>query len=156
MLMRKAEQTMLSYAVRNTVAIILCIGSLAPLIVIAIFNVTSELVIMSALTSALALAGFGVVMFITSGMKRSAISTLTDTKAVQKDYSKRLEDSITRGFWILVFGFYLLYSYVNHNWHISWVIFIFAVGISNLISAAFTLVRRANGDDSSDGEGNDQ
>ena len=150
MLSKTEERIMLSYAVRNTVAIVLCILSLAPLIIVALISKTSDLIIMISVTASLFIAGFGVAMFITSGIKRSALSALHDTKNSEKIYSKQLEDRIGKGFWILVIGFYLLYSFVSGNWHLSWLIFIFAAGISSFISAAFTLVRRANGNDSLD------
>lgn len=149
MLARAEEKIMLSYAVRNTVAILLCILSLAPLIIAAMIEGISDLGIMIAITASLLIAGLGIVMFITSGLARSSISALNHSRTT-RTYSKHLEDSVKRGFWILVIGFYLLYSFVSKNWHLSWLIFIFAAGIAFLISAAFTLVRRANGEDTSD------
>ena len=150
MLAKTEEKIMLSYAVRNTVGMVLCILSLVPLIIAALIPSASTLAVMISIAAALFIAGLGVVMFITSGIKRSALSALHDSMGAQKIYSKQLEDRINKGFWILVIGFYLLYSFVSGNWHLSWLIFIFALGISSFISAAFTLVRRANGNDSSD------
>lgn len=150
MLAKTEEKIMLSYAVRNTAAMTLCILSIAPLVIAALIPSISELGIMIAILASLFVAGLGVVMFITSGIKRSALSSLRASKITELAYSKELEDRIRRGFWILVIGFYLLYSFVSENWHLSWLIFIFAIGISSFISAAFTLVRRANGEDKSD------
>lgn len=147
MLTKTLEKIMLSYAVRNTVAILLCISSIVPLIIVALISHASDLVIMISVTASLFIAGLGVVMFITSGMKRSAVSALCDSKLAQKNYSKELEEKIDKGFWFLTICFYLLYSFVSNNWYFSWLIFVFAAGISSLISAAFTLVRRANGED---------
>lgn len=152
MLAKTEEKIMLSYAVRNTAAMTLCILSIAPLVIAALIPSISELGIMIAIMASLFVAGLGVAMFITSGIKRSALSALRASRGTEQAYSKELEDRIRRGFWILVIGFYLLYSFVSENWHLSWLIFIFALGISSFISAAFTLVRRANGEDRSDEE----
>ena len=152
MLAKTEEKIMLSYAVRNTVAMTLCILSVAPLVIAALIPHVSELGIMIAILASLFVAGLGVAMFITSGIKRSTLSALRASGGAEHAYSKELEDRIRRGFWILVIGFYLLYSFVSGNWHLSWLIFIFALGISSFISAAFTLVRRANGEKKSDEE----
>ena len=152
MLTEAAEKNSLSYAVRNTVAMVLCILSLLPLIIAALIPSTPDLAVMIAISASLSVAGFGVAMFITSGIKRSALSALCEPKLTQRTYSKHLEDSVTKGFWILVIGFYLLYSFVSNNWHLSWLIFIFAFAISSFISAAFTLVRRASGEDDNKNE----
>ncbi len=150
MLAKTEEKIMLSYAVRNTVAMTLCILSIVPLVIVALTPRISELGVMITILASLFVAGLGVVMFIISGIKRSALSALRASGGTELAYSKQLEDRINRGFWILVIGFYLLYSFVSKNWHLSWLIFVFAAGISSLISAAFTLVRRANGEDKSD------
>jgi hypothetical protein len=152
MLAKAEEKVTLSYAVRNTVAIVLCILSVVPLIVSALIKDSSDLTVIISVAASLFISGLGVSLFIASGIKRSAISALRDSHGTQREYSKHLEDTITKGFWILAIGFYLLYSYVSENWHLSWLIFFFAAGISALISAAFTLVRRANGNDKSDEE----
>ena len=87
-------------------------------------------------------------MFIISGVERSAIASLKETRSAQVGYSKRLEDSIESTFWTIVVAAYLLYSFKSGNWDKSWIVFIFAAAISGLISTVFSLVRKASGADS--------
>ena len=100
---------------------------------------------MIALTSTLAIAGIAVVMFITSGIKRSAVASLTQSKKTQIAYSKRLEEAIHGSFWTLTVATYILYSMTSGNWHMSWLILIFAASISGIIATVFNLVRHASG-----------
>lgn len=152
MLNEIAEKNRLSYAVRNVAATALCILSLLPLILTALVPNVPDLAIVIALTATLFIAGIGVVMFITSGVRRSAISALNENKSLHTSYSKKLEDSIESAFWTLVVAIYLLYSFTSGNWHLSWIIFIFAAALSGIVSAAFTVVRRASGNSKSDDE----
>lgn len=152
MLNEITEKNKLSYAVRNVAATALCILSLLPLILTALVPNISDLAIVIALTTTLFIAGIGVVMFITSGVKRSAVSALNENKNLQTSYSKKLEDSVEGAFWTLVVAIYLLYSFTSGNWHLSWLIFIFAAALSGIISTVFTVVRRASGNPKSDDE----
>ena len=145
MLNKTEEKTLRAYTVRNIGGIVLAVLSLTPLIITALVPNVTNLAIMIALTSTLAIAGIAVVMFITSGIKRSAIASLTQSKKTQIAYSKRLEEAIHGSFWTLTVATYIFYSMKSGNWHMSWLILIFAASISGIIATVFNLVRHASG-----------
>lgn len=139
---RKNAQT---YAVRNIAATIICIISVIPLISTYIIANGNYLYVTIALAVTLSISGVGISMFIISGVERSAIASLKETRHSQISYSKRLEDSIESAFWTIVTAVYLLYSFKSGNWDKSWIIFVFAAAISGIISLVFSLVRKASG-----------
>ena len=86
-------------------------------------------------------------MFIMSGVERSAISALRESKKSRAVYSKKLEDTVESTFWTIVVAVYFFYSFSSTNWHSSWIIFIFAAAISGIISTAFSFIRKASGNE---------
>ena len=136
--------------IMNILATALCILSALPLILTALSPSASTLAIMIALTATLFIVGVGVMLFIISGVKHSAISELKETKSTRTVCTNKLQDSIESAFWTLTTAIYLLYSFTSGNWHLSWIIFIFASAISCIISALFASARRAKDNDNSD------
>jgi transcriptional regulator with XRE-family HTH domain len=139
------EKMLKAYTVRNVFATVISIISLLPLIITSLFSRVENIYLMLSLTGTLLIAGIGVAMFITSGIKRSAVYTLSKSKKAEAAYSKRLEDSLSGSFWTLVIAIYLLYSFKSGNWRYSWLIIVFAGALSALVSSAFSLIRRAGG-----------
>lgn len=156
MLDKTEAQISRAYVIRNTFATVLCIISVIPLIVTALVAENNEMATAVSLTVTLFFAGIGVVMFITSGIKRSALSSLKTSQSDEQKYSKKLIDTAEGAVWTIAVIVYLGYSFKSGKWNISWLIFVFAAVIAQLISAAFNFVRRANGnEENKNGDEND-
>ncbi|MCL1963607.1 MAG: permease prefix domain 1-containing protein [Firmicutes bacterium] len=50
---------------------------------------------------------------------------------------KKLFQSLVSAFWLVVTAVYILYSFETDNWYISWVIFLFAAAVSELLKIVF-------------------
>lgn len=144
-----------AYVIRNTFATVLCIISMIPLIVTALILENNEMATALSLTATLFIAGIGVVMFITSGIKRSALAALKTSKSDEKRYSKKLIDMVDVAVFVVAVIVYLEYSFKSGKWNISWLIFVFAAIITQIISAAFSFVKRANGNEENGNDGED-
>lgn len=97
-------------------------------------------------SSFLALAGISTCLLIYHFMSRPRYSKYEDTIVEEfkewkgkKDNNKEIKKAINSILWTLTVIIYLLISFVFGIWHISWIIFIIAALIENIINLIFKL-----------------
>lgn len=97
-------------------------------------------------SSFLALVGISTCLLIYHFMSRPKYSKYEDTIVEEfkewkgkKDNSKEIKKAINSILWTLTVLIYLLISFVFGIWHISWIIFIIAALIENIINLIFKL-----------------
>ncbi len=146
MIFAAEEKTMRTNAARTVIGTALCILSPLPTVLTVISPAATSLGITIALAASLLTAAIGVSLFLISGIKRSAISALKDSKRAHSVHLKKLEDSIHGSLWTLAIAIYLFYSIKSGEWKLSWMILIFTGAISAIISAAFSFLRKTNGE----------
>ena len=115
-----------TYIAYNIIATSLCIFSAVPLVILSFTE--NEVLIIVALTLLMVIVGIGVGMFIVVGMQNASMQKfLKEGKFTEKE-KKRTSVKETVGFcyWGVLTAVYLAVSFLNNQWHLSWLIF--AVG----------------------------
>lgn len=97
-------------------------------------------------SSFLALAGIATCILIYHFMSKPKYNKYEDTIVEEfkewkgkKDNHKEIKKAISSIIWSLTVIIYLLISFTFHNWHISWIIFLIASLIENIINLIFKL-----------------
>lgn len=60
-----------------------------------------------------------------------------DKYATEDPRMKEARSALEGGFWLLVVATYLIVSFVFHIWHFSWIIFIIAAAIQQIVRAIY-------------------
>ena len=125
------------YTKRNAIGVALCIlGAISTLI--GAFT-EHEMLVMIGISGTLLLVALGVYSFVTVGVPWGAMQKMLeegDYSRSNKISDKRLE-AISGAYWPLITLIYLAYSFVTHDWHISWVIWPVAAVVFGVIEAIF-------------------
>lgn len=58
-----------------------------------------------------------------------------------KNRNKKLRDSLNAAYWTLVVAAYLIWSFQSGSWGISWILFIVAAAVYNILNAVFEIRR---------------
>lgn len=131
------------YAISNIVGACLCILAAVPLFIGALLT-ENDFYLMIALSITLVMVGIGVVFFITSGINQESMRKLLSegeySAAAKKN--KRVTESISSIFWLVVTAGYLGYSFYTGAWHISWIVWPVAGVLFAAIMTAVGLVRK--------------
>ena len=139
MLEDEKEGAQPSYTKHNTIGVVLCIlGAVSTLI--GAFT-EHEMLLMTGISVTLLLVALGVYSFVTVGVPWGAMQKMLeegDYSRTKKTSNKKLE-AISGAYWPLITLIYLAYSFVTHDWHISWVIWPVAAVIFGVIESIFTL-----------------
>lgn len=115
-----------TYIAYNIIATCLCIFSAVPIVILSFTE--NEVLVTVALTLLMVIVGIGVGMFIVVGTQNASMQKfLKEGKFTEKE-KKRTSVKETVGFcyWGVFTAVYLAVSFLNNQWHLSWLIF--AVG----------------------------
>ena len=115
-----------TYSAYNIIATCLCIFSAVPIVILSFTE--NEVLVTVALTLLMVIVGIGVGMFIVVGTQNASMQKfLKEGKFTEKE-KKRTSVKETVGFcyWGVFTAVYLAVSFLNNQWHLSWLIF--AVG----------------------------
>ena len=61
---------------------------------------------------------------------------------INKQHEDNLSASLTSAYWLIVTAIYLYVSFTQMIWHYSWIIFIIASALFNIVKALVALGRR--------------
>lgn len=139
------EQYRKKSAQRVSIAVMLYILSVVPLIVLSALNVSDTIGIVIMFLMIAAATG----LLIYNGMIKPKYMKNDDTMVEDfKEWqSNKTENnasyrSINGAVWALTVALYFLVSFATGAWHITWVIFIISVAVTNIIKAVFDLKRK--------------
>lgn len=128
-----------SYTKHNAIGVVLCIlGAISTLI--GAFT-EHEMLLMVGVSGTLLLVALGVYSFVTAGVPWGAMQKMLeegDYSRTKKTSNKKLE-AISGAYWPLITLIYLAYSFVTHDWHVSWVIWPVAAVVFGVIESVFTV-----------------
>ena len=123
-----------------TVGVIMCIFSVLPLVILGVMEV-SEIALVGSLCFLIALCAVAVYMIVRACYINGSYQRLLQTgdytpeqKETQRDH---VFEMVSGAYWCLVTGTYLLWSFLSKDWHITWIIWIFAAAGECLIEALF-------------------
>lgn len=125
-----------TFAANLIVGIVICIISVIPIFVSAVMGGGKWELVLPGVGIALFLVGFGVYFLVGAGMKKSCYTVLLQ----EQDYSKERKERNKKGwkryedtYWIMVTVLYFLVSFWTRKWGITWIIWILAAGINNIM-----------------------
>ena len=115
-----------TYIAYNIIATCLCIFSVVPLVMLSFTE--NEILVAVALALMMIIVGIGVGMFIVVGTQNASMQKLLKEGEFTEKEKKRTGVKEVVGFcyWGVLTAIYLAISFLNNQWHLSWVIF--AVG----------------------------
>ena len=115
-----------TYIACNIIATCLCIFSVVPFVLLSFTE--NEILVAAALASMLIIVGISVGMFIVVGMQNASMQKLLKEGEFTEKEKKRTSVREVVGFcyWGVLTAIYLAISFLNNQWHLSWIIF--AVG----------------------------
>ncbi len=130
---RERESYRGKYAILNAVGVVLCIVSVTPVIM---FDGAAEM----GIAAMFVLVGIGVLLFVTAGTRNGAYSALlklsasfTQQKEEQVYYKNRTLASVMSVYWPTVRCIYLCWSFLSFDWHITWIIWVLAAVVEQII-----------------------
>ena len=134
------------YIKHNAIGAVLCIlGALSTLA--GAFS-EHEMLVIIGVSGTLLLVALGAYSFIAAGVPWGAIQKMLE----EGDYSRKNKTSgkkleiISGAYWPLITLIYLAYSFVTHDWHISWVIWPVAAVVFGVIEALFAVSDKSEKD----------
>lgn len=112
-----------SYSTMNIVAACICILSVVPLFLGGLLT-ENTFVLMLTLALTMIIAGVGVFLFISSGIRMSSMRKLLREGEYTNENKKgnRIIESVNTVYWLLAVSVYLGYSFTSGNWDSSWII----------------------------------
>ena len=115
-----------TYIAYNIIATCVCIFSVVPLVLLSFSE--NEVLVAVALALLMIIAGIGVGMFIVAGTQNASMQKLLKEGDFTEKEKKRTSVKEIVGFcyWGILTAIYLAVSFLNNQWHLSWIIF--AVG----------------------------
>ena len=115
-----------TYIAYNIIATCVCIFSVVPLVLLSFSE--NEVLVAVALALLMIIAGIGAGMFIVAGTQNASMQKLLKEGDFTEKEKKRTSVKEIVGFcyWGILIAIYLAVSFLNNQWHLSWIIF--AVG----------------------------
>ena len=115
-----------TYIAYNIIATCVCIFSVVPLVLLSFSE--NEVLVAVALALLMIIAGIGAGMFIVAGTQNASMQKLLKEGDFTEKEKKRTSVKEIVGFcyWGILTAIYLAVSFLNNQWHLSWIIF--AVG----------------------------
>ena len=143
---RRQEQYRPHFVGMITVGVLLCIFSVIPLIVSAIFDAPDAVMIgMLGLLLAVCAAGVSLIVracFINGSFQRllqtGEFSSRHKLRRYRKGMNEAVYEAISGAYWCLITGIYLLWSFRSTDWHITWIIWVIAPAGQGIIEAIFS------------------
>ena len=132
------------YIRTNVIAACVCILSPIPLIAGAFTEFEFLQVILLAAT--LVIAGAGVFLFISAGVRQEAFQKLLHKGEFSEasELKSKTVERIESIFWAFLVAFYLGWSFLTHDWHITWVVFPVGAVLSAVIGIVYDIVKKNN------------
>lgn len=117
------------YIFFNILATILCIISPIPLIISSFLD--DEQLVMVMLVLLFIIAGIGALIFIVLGIQNESLNKILKIGEYTEKEKKRspLREVVGSTYWGLIVVVFLVWTYLDHSWDVSWIIFVIA-GIS--------------------------
>ena len=131
------EETEREYMKHNALGVVLCIRGAVSTLIGAFTG--HEMLLMVGVSGTLLLVALGVYSFVTAGVPWGAMQKMLeegDYNRNEKTANKKLE-AISGAYWPLITLIYLAYSFITHDWHISWVIWPVAAVVFGVIESIF-------------------
>ncbi len=122
------------YIAANVTAACLCVFSPVPLILSAFFNENDFfLVLMVAVM--LVIVSIGVFLFVVSGVRNDGMKKLIEegNHRVKERKKLMLKELIDGAYWTVLVAVYLIWSFLSHDWHITWIVFVIGGVINPVI-----------------------
>ena len=124
-----------TYVRGNIIATCICIFSPIPLVVSSFAENEMLTVIMLAVT--MIIAGIGASLFIVVGVQNASIQKLLmeGDYALKEKKKRSISEVIGSAWWSLTVAIYLLWSFLSHDWHITWIIFLISGALFSVFEA---------------------
>ena len=112
-----------TYIAYNIIATCVCIFSVVPVVLLSFSE--NEILVAAALALLMIIAGIGAGMFIVAGTQNASIQKLLKEGDFTEKEKKRTSVKEIIGFcyWGVLTAIYLAVSFLNNQWHLSWIIF---------------------------------
>ena len=81
-------------------------------------------------------------IFVRAGIKWESYQKLLEEGDYTRAQKDKVLEAISSVYWLSVTAIYLIYSFINFNWHISWVIWPVAGVIFAIINVVYSAVKR--------------
>ena len=125
-IMERKSRYMVTYHQGISSGVVLCILSVVPLLASGLLELNDTMVVGS-VGLLLVIVASGVRMIICVSIIRSGFSVLLQEEEYSVSARKRKEnkknDIISSTYWSIVTAGYLLWSFLSHDWHITWLVF---------------------------------
>ena len=131
-------------AMLTAIAVTVLILSVLPLIVLALFGSRHAMIIGVPVMLAAVAGATGLLIY--NNMTRPRFPKDSSTMVGQfrewqsdKYDRKSLRRAISAALWALTISLYIIISFSTHSWHITWIIYLFAVAIEAIINIFFSV-----------------
>ena len=138
---KKQESFRPRFVTLITAGVLCCVFSALPLILLGVFGMPDHVLVL-AVCLLLAVCAVGVSLIMRACYVNGSYQRLLQTDEFAPQTKMDGEDSgvyeaISGAYWCLVTGVYLLWSFLSHDWGITWIIWILASAGQGLIEAFF-------------------
>lgn len=127
-----------SYKVSLTFGVGLCILSVVPLLVFLALGLDNDRQVLFATSLLLMINSAAIFLFIYSGNVMGSFNLILENARANQStqheqHQKKKKDYWSGSYWSLILVLYFLISFLFHSWAYSWIIFILASAIANMI-----------------------
>lgn len=125
-IMERKSRYMVTYHQGISTGVVLCILSVVPLLASVLLE--RDVMVVGSVGLLLVIVAFGVRKIICVSMIRSGFSVLLQDEeySVSARKENQKNDMISSTYWSIVTAGYLLWSFLSHDWHITWLVFVVA------------------------------
>ena len=125
-IMERKSRYMVTYHQGISTGVVLCILSVVPLLASVLLE--RDVMVVGSVGLLLVIVASGVRKIICVSMIRSGFSVLLqdDEYSVSARKENQKNDMISSTYWSIVTAGYLLWSFLSHDWHITWLVFVVA------------------------------
>ena len=126
-IMERKSRYMVTYHQGISTGVVLCILSVVPLLASGLLEM-NDVMVVGSVGLLLVIVASGVRKIICVSMIRSGFSVLLqdDEYSVSARKENQKNDMISSTYWSIVTAGYLLWSFLSHDWHITWLVFVVA------------------------------
>ena len=125
-IMERKSRYMVTYHQGISTGVVLCILSVVPLLASVLLE--RDVMVVGSVGLLLVIVASGVRKIICVSMIRSGFSVLLQDEeySVSARKENQKNDMISSTYWSIVTAGYLLWSFLSHDWHITWLVFVVA------------------------------
>ena len=135
-----------SHAIRTSVAVMLYILSVVPLIALSVYGQW-----LIGLITMFVMVAAATALIIYNNMTKPVYQKSGDTIVEdfkqwnsEKDSDKASRRAISSAIWSITVVLYLVLSFSTGAWHITWIMFLIAVAVENIITSVLTIKKEKN------------